>query len=68
VRTAAPEAPGALPPRAGCAPGRRLPAASKWDLKRRKVTIVMNPSLIHIVHADAYQAERISRRRFRKSR
>ena len=29
----------------------------------------MNPSLIHIVHADAYQAERITkRRRFRKSR
>jgi len=28
----------------------------------------MNPSLIHIVHADAYQAERTSskRRRFRK--
>jgi hypothetical protein len=32
------------------------------------VTIVMNPSLIHLVHADAYQAERTSRRRFRKSR
>jgi hypothetical protein len=29
---------------------------------------VMNPSLIHIAHADAYQAERTSRRRFRKSR
>jgi hypothetical protein len=29
----------------------------------------MNPSLIHIIHADAYQAERTSRRRrSRKSR
>jgi hypothetical protein len=27
------------------------------------VTIVMNSSLIHIVHADAYQAERTSKRR-----
>jgi hypothetical protein len=32
------------------------------------VTIVMNPSLIHIIHADAYHAERTSRRRSRKSR
>jgi hypothetical protein len=32
------------------------------------VVIVMNTSLIHLVHADAYQAERTSRRRFRKSR
>jgi hypothetical protein len=31
------------------------------------VLIVMNPSLIHIIHADAYQAERTTRRRFRKS-
>jgi hypothetical protein len=32
------------------------------------VTIVMNTSLIHLVHADAYQAERTTkRRRFRKS-
>jgi len=28
----------------------------------------MNPSLIHIIHAGAYQAERTSRRRFRKAR
>jgi hypothetical protein len=27
------------------------------------VLIVMNSSLIHIVHADAYQAERTSKRR-----
>jgi hypothetical protein len=28
----------------------------------------MNPSLIHLLHADAYQADRTSRRRFRKPR
>jgi hypothetical protein len=32
------------------------------------VTIVMNTSLIHLIHADAYQAERTTRRRSRKSR
>lgn len=29
---------------------------------------VMNPSLIHLTHADAVQAERVSRRRFRTPR
>jgi hypothetical protein len=28
----------------------------------------MNPSLIHLLHADAYQADRTSRRRFLKPR
>ena len=28
----------------------------------------MNPSLIHLAHADAYQAERTAPRRFRKPR
>jgi hypothetical protein len=28
----------------------------------------MNPSLIHLVHADATHADRTSRRRFRKPR
>jgi hypothetical protein len=32
------------------------------------VTIVMNASLIQIVHADAHHAERTSRRRFLKTR
>jgi hypothetical protein len=27
----------------------------------------MNPSLIHLLHADAYHADRTPRRRFRKS-
>jgi len=68
VRTAAPEATAALPLLAGCAPRTRLPAASECGFKTRKVLIVMNPSLIHIIHAGAYRAERTSRRRFRKAR
>ncbi len=44
---------------------RRLGAPSKPGGDRGRIPLVMNPSLIHIIHASAYQADRPNRRRFR---
>ena len=53
---------------AGSAPLGRQPAASESTRLTGKVVSVMNPSLIQLLHADAYQADRTSRRRFRTFR